>query len=175
MTASGHERFIASRLQPGGLMLQSESVVEGSWSRNTRRTAKADPRSEENEDMGNDLCGDLISEELRTLECDLEISKGLEALDSAGVTSAPVVDDNGVLVGVVFLTALARMREAAELEVEDAMVTDMVTVPQRATVAEVARLMAKHGLERVPVVTNDGHVVGVVSAMDIVRWLSARL
>lgn len=125
--------------------------------------------------MGDDLCGDLISEELRTLECDLEISKGLEALDSAGVTSAPVVDDNGVLVGVVFLTALARLREAEELEVEDAMITDMVTVPQRATVAEVTQLMAKHGLERVPVVTPDGHVLGVVSAMDIVRWLAGRL
>ena len=152
-------------------MLQTESVAEGIWPRNARRAVKADPRTDGHED----LCSVLISEELRTLECDLEISKGLEALDSAGVTSAPVVDDNGVLVGVVFLTALARLREASELEVEDAMITDMVTVPQRATVAEVARLMAKHGLERVPVVTHDGHVVGVVSAMDIVRWLAGRL
>ncbi|MDP2274349.1 MAG: CBS domain-containing protein [Archangium sp.] len=155
-------------------MLQTESVAEGNRSRHARRAVKADHRAEENT-MGDDLCGELISEELRTLECDLEISKGLEALDSAGVTSAPVVDDNGVLVGVVFLTALARLREAEELEVEDAMITDMVTVPQRATVAEVARLMAQHGLERVPVVTADGHVVGVVSSMDIVRWLADRL
>ena len=156
-------------------MLQTESVAEVTRSRHARRTVKTAQRVEGNEDMGNDLCSDLISEELKTLECDLEISKGLEALDSAGVTSAPVVDDNGVLVGVVFLTALARLREAEELEVEDAMITDMVTVPQRATVAEVARLMAQHGLDRVPVVTNDGHVVGVVSAMDIVRWLADRL
>ena len=34
---------------------------------------------------------------------------------------------------------------------------------------------AQHCLERVPVVTPDGHVVGVVSAMDIVRWLADRL
>lgn len=127
--------------------------------------------------MGDEeLCSDLISEELHCLECDLEVSKGLEALDSYGVTSAPVVDDNGVLVGVVFLTTLARLRTDDELEVEDAMITDeLVTAPVLATVPEVARLMADHHLERLPVVTNDGHVIGVVSAMDVVRWLAARL
>ena len=129
--------------------------------------------------MGDDQFGevisDLISEELRCLECDLEASKGLALLDAAGVTSAPVVDDNGVLVGVVFLATLARLRESDELEVEDAMITDMVTAPQSARVSDVARLMATHGLERVPVVTDDGHLLGVVSAVDVVRWLAARL
>lgn len=125
--------------------------------------------------MGDDLCGELISEEVNCLECDLEVTKGLAQLDAAGITSAPVVDDNGVLVGVVFLATLARMREVEELEVEDAMITDLVTAAQGATVAEVARLMAKHGLERVPVVTSDGHLIGVISAMDVVRWLADRL
>lgn len=125
--------------------------------------------------MGDELCSDLISEELHTLECDLEVSKGLEVLDNYGVTSAPVVDDNGVLVGVVFLTTLARMRTDDDLEVEDAMTSEIVTAPLIATVNEVVRLMADHHLERLPVVTDDGHVVGVVSAMDVVRWLAARL
>lgn len=125
--------------------------------------------------MGDDLCDDLISEDLQTLDCDLEVSKGLEVLDTAGVTSAPVVDDNGILVGVVFLATLARLRSSEDVEVEDAMITDMVTVPQRATVADVARLMAQHHLERVPVVSSDGHLIGVVSAMDVVRWLADRL
>ncbi len=140
----------------------------------TSRRSKRNP-PEEKYRSGEDLCGDLISEELKCLECDLEVSKGLALLDSAGVTSAPVVDDNGVLVGVVFLATLARLREAEEVEIEDAMITDMVTAPERATVHEVARLMARHGLERVPVVTSDGHLLGVVSAMDVVRWLAERL
>lgn len=125
--------------------------------------------------MGDDLCSDLISEDPHCLECDLEVAKGLEVLDNAGVTSAPVVDDNGVLVGVVFLTTLARMRTDEDLEVEDAMISDLITVPILATVNEVVRLMADHQLERVPVVTADGHVIGVVSAMDVVRWLASRL
>lgn len=144
-------------------------------SRETRRRAKPTSLTEEKPELGDDLCGDLITEELKALECDLEVAKGVEALDEAGVTSAPVVDDNGVLVGVVFLSTLARMRAVEDLEVEDAMITDLVTVTQGATVVEVARVMAEHGLERVPVVSSDGHLIGVVSAMDVVRWLASRL
>lgn len=121
-----------------------------------------------------ELCG-LVSESAKCLDSGLEASKGLCMLDAAGVTSAPVVDDNGVLVGVVFLTTLARLREDKDLEIEDAMVTDAVTATQSSSVAEVARLMARHGLDRVPVVSADGHLLGVVSAMDVVRWLADRL
>ena len=125
--------------------------------------------------VGNERCAELMREELNALECDLEVSKGLAQLDSAGVTSAPVVDDNGVLVGVVFLATLARLREVQELEVEDAMITDAVTASQHQTVAEVAKLMADHALDRVPIVSQDGHLVGVICAMDVVRWLATRL
>ena len=121
------------------------------------------------------LCDELHLKEAPRFDCDLDASRGLELLDTSGVTSAPVVDDNGVLVGVVFLSTLARLRERAGLEVEDAMRTDVVTASQRASVAEVARLMARHDLERVPVVSEDGHLIGVVSAMDLVRWLARQL
>ena len=121
-----------------------------------------------------DLCG-LVSESAACLDAELEASKGLRLLDAAGVSSAPVVDDNGVLVGVVFLSTLARLREEKELEIEDAMITSAVTVPQGASVADVARLMARHGLDRLPVITADGHLLGMISAMDVVRWLAERL
>lgn len=120
-------------------------------------------------------CGDLISEVPEPLECDLDAAKGLEVLGTAGVTSAPVVDDNGVLVGIVLLATLARLRKVEELEVEDAMLTDVVSASRDATIGQVARLMAHHQVERVPVVSEDGHLLGVVSAMDVVCWLADRL
>lgn len=142
---------------------QGESTSRSSWDKRSRHLNLADE------------CGDLIRQETRPLECDLEVSKGLELLDSAGLTSAPVVDDNGVLVGIVFLATLARLRQVAELEVEDAMITDLVCVSRGASVADIARLMARHHIERVPVTSEDGHLVGVVSAMDVVCWLAERL
>lgn len=125
--------------------------------------------------LGQEPCATLIGEEVTCLDCDLQGTKGLSLLAAAGVTSAPVVDDNGVLVGVVFLTRLAQLRDARHLEIEDAMDTEPVTVSHRTTVAEVAKLMAKHRLDRVPVVTPEGHLVGMVSAMDLVCWLAEHL
>lgn len=142
------------------------------WQRPSRRERPADP--------GDELCVDLISEEAKCLECDLTAARGMAILAAAGLSSAPVVDDNGVLVGMVFATRLAsflRVEDVTdvEVEVEDAMMTEVVTAPSHATVAEVAKLMARHNLDRIPVVTHDGRLVGVICAMDLVRWLSDRL
>ena len=140
-----------------------------------KRTSRRVNPAQEIQSMAHEACDGLISEVAQPLECDLEAVKGLELLDTAGITSAPVVDDNGVLVGIVFLATLAQMREVAELEVEDAMITDVICVSRGTSVADIARLMAQHHLERVPVTTEDGHLVGVVSAIDVVCWLAARL
>lgn len=168
-----HRGLIALQPKPGGVLMQPDTQqLESVASHFTWDRGRRPPRTRT---LGDDPCGELITETARCLECDLEATRGLALLDSEGLRSAPVVDDNGVLVGVFCHTALARLRESDELEVEDAMTTDMVTVPHDATVAELARLMAQHGLERVPVVTHDGHLVGVVSSMDVVRWLAERL
>ena len=70
---------------------------------------------------------------------------------------------------------LSRLRDARGAEVDDAMDTDVISVSERAPIAEVARLVARNGLERVPVVTHDGHLVGMLTATDLVRWFASRL
>lgn len=132
-----------------------------------------------------DLCGELLSPELTCLDTELEAARAAQLLEIAGVTSAPVLDDNQVLIGMVSTTSLARIRlesaelhgfgGAVELEVEDAMSTEVVTLSQQATLGEAARLMAARDLDRLPIVTDDGHLVGAISAMDLVRWLAPRL
>lgn len=123
------------------------------------------------------MCGELMSPEVTCLDSELDAERAVEFLEFAGVTSAPVLDDNCVLVGIVSTTSLARIRlESGErLEVEDAMSTQVMTLSQQATLGEAARLMASRGVDRVPIVTDDGHLVGVISAMDLVRWLAKRL
>ncbi len=122
-----------------------------------------------------DLCGELLSGDVTCLDSDLEVRAALALLDASGVPSAPVVDDNSVLVGVVSTRRLARLRDARGAEVDDAMDTDVISVSERAPIAEVARLVARHSLERVPVVTHDGHLVGMLTATDLVRWFASRL
>ena len=122
------------------------------------------------------VCGELMSPEVTCLDSELGADRAVRFLEMSGVTSAPVLDDNAVLVGVVSCTSLARIRADSMqvFEVEDAMTTEVVTLFQHSTLGEAARLMTAHHLDRVPIVTEDGHLVGVISAMDLVRWLAGR-
>lgn len=53
------------------------------------------------------------------------------------------------------------------MKVADVMTTDVLTVPPAATLKEVARALAGRGISGVPVVDEDGQVLGVVSEADI--------
>ena len=132
-----------------------------------------------------ELCGELMGPEVTCFDGELEVSKAVAIMEITGVSSAPVLDDNGVLVGMVSIAALARLHvklsefhgfggDLTPDEVEDAMSTELVTLSQQASVADAARLMVARSLERVPIVTDDGRLVGVICAMDLVRWLARR-
>ena len=120
-------------------------------------------------------CGELLRSEVKCLDSELQAADAVRFLHSPCVQCGAVVDDRGVLIGVVELEALERKGADPGLEVEDAMTTEVVTAPVHATVAQVSRLMVQHNVDRIPVVTHDGRLVGVICAMDVVRWLSERL
>lgn len=120
-------------------------------------------------------CRHLLSEAVLTLDCELPVSVALAQLALVEVTSAPVVDDNHVLVGLVTTRALALLSDEDGAEVEDAMSTGVVSALEGTTVAEAVRLLADHGLDRLPVIDAEGRLVGVVTAMNLLGWLSARL
>ncbi|GGB24083.1 MULTISPECIES: CBS domain-containing protein [Alphaproteobacteria] len=56
--------------------------------------------------------------------------------------------------------------------VEDVMTRDVVSVEEDTTVAEIARLLEKHRIKRVPVLRS-GQVVGIVSRANLLHALSA--
>jgi CBS domain-containing protein len=98
-------------------------------------------------------------------------SVAADALRARGQSSAPVVDGEGRPVGVVGEAELLRARNGTK--VADAMVRVALSVPESAPVSRAAALMASQGVERVAVVSADGVVVGVLSALDVVGWVVA--
>lgn len=59
------------------------------------------------------------------------------------------------------------------MKASDIMSTDVVTVGPKASVQEVAELLIKHRISGVPVVDENGHVVGLVSEGDLLRRADA--
>src|SRR5512140_2300319 len=104
------------------------------------------------------------------------------------LTGVPVVDDDGKLVGFVAMTDIVRAlhdrTEAAansnELawgfheELEPRTVRELMSpiafeLQESCPVAQAVRLMAKQHIRRVPAVSEDGELVGIVTATDIVQ------
>ena len=91
-----------------------------------------------------------------------------------GVTGAPVVDDWGRVVGVASKSDLVEHEVTSERHgktVAEIMMPMAFTLPPEAPIGQAAALMAYEGVHRVVVVDERGCVVGVVSALDVARWL----
>ena len=104
---------------------------------------------------------------------------GIEALEELfldrGISGAPVVDDSGKPIGVVSKTDLLQRRETpggGEAKVRDLMMQTAFCLVENESIAKAAALMAFEGVHRVPVVGTRGMVTGMLSPLDIMRWLA---
>jgi CBS domain-containing protein len=93
---------------------------------------------------------------------------------SRHVGCLPVVDDNNQLVGVLaagdILTADLRAsvpRSDATVSIGEVMTRDPVTARPYQPVLEAVALMTERGFKHVPIVDDDGRLVGIVSDRDV--------
>jgi CBS-domain-containing membrane protein len=83
----------------------------------------------------------------------------------------PIVDDRGRPKGIVTKLDLVD-RAMSALTAAEVMMPLAITLNTRATIAHAAAMMAVEDFHHVMVVGADHVLVGVVSTMDIVRWLA---
>ncbi|OLZ65421.1 hypothetical protein AV521_31855 [Streptomyces sp. IMTB 2501] len=113
----------------------------------------------------------------------------VQAMQEWRVSALPVLDDAGVVVGVVSeadLLAkeefgdgdigrygqsayLADVRKADAVTAGELMTAPAVTVRPDATLAHAARIMARSRVKRLPVVGHDGTLKGIVSRSDLLK------
>lgn len=122
------------------------------------------------------VVNDLMVREVVCVSREMPIAKLEELLVDLGISGAPVTDADGRPVGMVSKTDLVsahrRGKITDETRVADIMMPMTFCVGMDETVAKTAGLMAYEGLHRVPVVNRDGRVVGLVAALDVLRWLA---
>jgi CBS domain-containing protein len=112
-------------------------------------------------------------------------------LDEYRVNALPVVDGDGVLVGIVseadlllkeefsgrdaprhVLASGHRRVERAKAKgqvARDVMTSPVVTATPDEVLVKLARVLHDHNVKQVPVTSPDGHVVGIVSRRDLLR------
>ena len=112
----------------------------------------------------------VMSGDLVCVSPDLPVESLVSLLVDRGFSGVPVVNSAGKPVGVVSKSDL--VTGARSGLVRDIMMPIAFTLPEGASLSHAAALMAYENIHRVPVVAADGTVVGIVSAMDIVRWVA---
>ncbi len=90
---------------------------------------------------------------------------------------APIVD-SGRLVGVITqrditIRVVAEGRDPMLTKVEEIASRDLVTIDPDQALDDALGLMAEHDVKRLPVIEEDGTLVGIVARADVARHLEA--
>jgi magnesium transporter len=120
-----------------------------------------------------DTAGGLMTTEFVSVSSDMTVDEALEAvraLARSGRREATyniyATDREGRLVGVLSLREL--LAAAPGAKISDVAWTEVVSVSPQANRQEVARTVATYDLIAVPVMSESGHVMGVVTVDDVI-------
>jgi len=115
----------------------------------------------------------IMTGHVKCVRPDTELAEVCDLLTTESISGAPVVDEAGHAIGIISRTDLIH-RELLPpgATVDDLMMPMAFTLPEHASVAQAAALMAYEGVHRLPVLDTAGAVIGIVSALDIARWVA---
>jgi CBS domain-containing protein len=129
---------------------------------------------------------DIMTREVICVRGDVPIETVIDLFVNQYIGCVPVVDDEGCPLGMLtkrdVVEPMANRVSTADESpcwtslaprtADEAMLPLAFSLDDRATVAQAAKLMATEGLHHVPIVSQKGRVIGMVSSLDIVRWLA---
>lgn len=102
-----------------------------------------------------------------TLSPEKLVSEALAVMEKYRVSGLPVVDESGMLVGILTNRDL-RFETRMNLEVRDVMTKEkLITVPVGTTLSEARGILQQHRVEKLPVVDKQGHLKGLITVKDI--------
>ena len=108
----------------------------------------------------------MISEPV-TLPPDAPVAHALELMREYRVSGVPIVDADGVLVGILTNRDL-RFEDDAAQPVSALMTSrNLVTAPVGTTIEEAEEILRRHKVEKLPVVDADGRLRGLITVKDI--------
>jgi CBS domain-containing protein len=129
---------------------------------------------------------DVMTRQIVTISPGYSVAHAARLMLEGGVSGLPVVDDDGILVGMITEGDLIRRMEfgqgpppglsanesyeiiikANSWCVKDVMTTPVATLAEDATVEEIASLLLSRKIKRVPII-RAGRLVGMVSRADL--------
>jgi predicted transcriptional regulator len=120
---------------------------------------------------------DVMNPQVEALKADAKMLDAVRWLLRRGYAGAPVVDEQGVAVGVLSehdcIQALIRIAtdDTPDERVDGNMTRELHTVLEAAPVLDVAKTFAAAKRRRLLVLDQAGHLVGLISRRDLMKGL----
>jgi CBS domain-containing protein len=121
---------------------------------------------------------EVMTSKLCSIDAEKPVAYAAKMMRDEDVGLAPIVEGDR-LVGTltdrdIAIRVVAEGRDPESTSVREVASTDLVTVDPQQDLDEALRLMAEHQVRRIPVVEEDGRLVGVVAQADIARQADDR-
>ena len=113
-----------------------------------------------------------------TIDADKSVAYAAKMMRDEDVGVAPIVEGDR-LVGVltdrdIAVRVVAEGRDPVQVKAREVASGDLVTLDPDQDLDEALRLMARHQVRRLPVVEEDGRVVGIVAQADVAHEADER-
>lgn len=97
------------------------------------------------------------------------VGDALKMMEEYHIGGIPVVDEKGLLVGIVTNRDL-RFERNINRPIDEVMTSeDIITTSQTTNLEEAADILQRHKIEKLPVVDRDGRLIGLVTYKDITK------
>jgi CBS domain-containing protein len=112
-----------------------------------------------------------LAVDVETIGRDTPITEIARAMLEEELGDLVVAEDDrpvGIVTDRDVALAVARFEDLRALTAEDVMTSDPVTIHEDATAVDLPATMARGGVRRIPVVDDDGKLVGIATLDDVV-------
>ena len=116
---------------------------------------------------------DIMTTNPRTIEPSTPIFEAARIMRDDNIGSLPITEGNQLWGTItdrdITIRAIAEGRDPTGTTVQEIASRDLVTVDPQQNLDEALRLMAQHQVRRLPVVEEDGKLIGIVAQADVAQ------
>lgn len=102
-----------------------------------------------------------------TIKPDQTLQDAEDIMASYRISGVPVVDDNGILVGILTNRDMRFTKDYTQKAVDEMTVMPLVTAKEGTTLEEAAEIMHASKIEKLPIVDNNNKLIGLITIKDI--------
>ena len=116
---------------------------------------------------------DIMNSPVIAVSPDARVDEGYRTMLRFGVKSLPVADENGEVVGMMTRKDLdkAHLHGLDRARISDFMTQGIISLSAEASIDEAHRMMATYGFEKMPVLDENGKLIGTLSRATLLKAL----